>query len=169
MGMWHQEVTWLHGGWETSWVISNPQLPAAINWLWLRVSRASLEHDQLQGHSTLFERPDGAFCLERGHGRLSCLFFFKIFIFLGCAGSLDAAHGIFSYGVGTLSCGMWDLDPWPRVEPGIPALGAQSLSHWTTGKSWDSASWLSCFLSSSRTQKNWCRKPQRRQETENQA
>ena len=26
---------------------------------------------------------------------------------------------------------MWDLVPWPRMEPGPPALGAGSLSHWT--------------------------------------
>ena len=32
----------------------------------------------------------------------------------------------------TLSCGMWDLVPWPRIEPRPPTLGARSLSHWTT-------------------------------------
>ena len=26
---------------------------------------------------------------------------------------------------------MWDLVPWPGIKPGPPALGAQSLSHWT--------------------------------------
>ena len=31
-----------------------------------------------------------------------------------------------------LSCGMWDLVPWPGIELGRPALGAWSLSHWTT-------------------------------------
>ena len=31
-----------------------------------------------------------------------------------------------------LSCGMWDLVPWPGIEFGSPALGAQSPSHWTT-------------------------------------
>ena len=31
-----------------------------------------------------------------------------------------------------LSCGMWDLVPWPGIEPGPPALTAQSLSHRTT-------------------------------------
>ena len=31
----------------------------------------------------------------------------------------------------TLSCGMWDLVPWPRIKPRPPALGAWSLSHWT--------------------------------------
>ena len=33
---------------------------------------------------------------------------------------------------------MWHggvLVSWPRVKPGAPALGAQSLNHWTTGKS----------------------------------
>ena len=31
-----------------------------------------------------------------------------------------------------LICGMQDLVPWSRIEPGSPGLGAQSLSHWTT-------------------------------------
>ena len=32
----------------------------------------------------------------------------------------------------TPSCSMDDLVPWPGMEPGWPALGVQSLSHWTT-------------------------------------
>ena len=31
-----------------------------------------------------------------------------------------------------LSCGMWDLVPWPGIKSGPHAFGAQSLSHWTT-------------------------------------
>ena len=31
-----------------------------------------------------------------------------------------------------LSCNMWDLVPQPGIKPGLPALGAQSLSHWNT-------------------------------------
>ena len=31
-----------------------------------------------------------------------------------------------------LSCSMWDIVPWPGIEPGPPALGAQNLSHRTT-------------------------------------
>ena len=46
--------------------------------------------------------------------------------------SLDSAYGIFSCGMQTLSCTMWDLVPWPGIKSGPPALGAQSLSHWTT-------------------------------------
>ena len=30
------------------------------------------------------------------------------------------------------SCGMWNLVPWPGIEPECPALGARSLNHWTT-------------------------------------
>ena len=33
---------------------------------------------------------------------------------------------------GSLSCGMWDLVSRPGVEPWHPALGAQSLSRWST-------------------------------------
>ena len=31
-----------------------------------------------------------------------------------------------------LSCSVCDLVPWPGIEPGAPALGVGSLSHWTT-------------------------------------
>ena len=30
------------------------------------------------------------------------------------------------------SCSMWDLVLWPGIKLGPPALGAKSLSHWTT-------------------------------------
>ena len=52
---------------------------------------------------------------------------------------LVAAHRIFTVAFENFSCGMWtlscimcDLVPWPGIEPGPPALGAWSLSHWTT-------------------------------------
>ena len=32
----------------------------------------------------------------------------------------------------SLSCGMRDLVSGPGIEPGPPALGVQSLSHWAT-------------------------------------
>ena len=50
-------------------------------------------------------------------------YFFYLFIWLCWV--LVAACRLFS-------CNIWDLVPWPRIEPGPPALGAQSLSHWTT-------------------------------------
>ena len=50
---------------------------------------------------------------------LSSFFFFKSFIYFNLA-----ALG--------LSCCMWDLAPCPGIEPRPPALGGQSLSHWTT-------------------------------------
>ena len=31
-----------------------------------------------------------------------------------------------------LSCSMWDLVPCPGIESRPPALGAWTLSHWTT-------------------------------------
>ena len=34
--------------------------------------------------------------------------------------------------VPSLICGLWDLVPWPGIEPGSPALGTWSLSHWAT-------------------------------------
>ena len=52
--------------------------------------------------------------------------------FISACGILVAVCWIFSCGTWTLSCGIWDLGPWPGIEPGPPALGAWSLSHWTT-------------------------------------
>ena len=40
---------------------------------------------------------------------------------------LVAVRGILS-----LHCSMWDPVLWPGMEPRPPALGAQSLNHWTT-------------------------------------
>ena len=37
-----------------------------------------------------------------------------------------------SCGILAFSYGMWDLVPWSGIEPGPPALGAQSLGHRTT-------------------------------------
>ena len=34
--------------------------------------------------------------------------------------------------LGSFTCGMWNLVPWPGIEPGSPAPGVQSLGHWTT-------------------------------------
>ena len=45
----------------------------------------------------------------------------------------------------TLNCSVWDLVPWPEIEPGPPALGAQSLSPWTTREVPN----LICFLDAS--------------------
>ena len=53
-------------------------------------------------------------------------FFFLIFyLFISPHQLFVVAHKIFS-------CGMWDLVPWPGIEPQSRALGAGSLSHWAT-------------------------------------
>ena len=54
------------------------------------------------------------------------------YLFIWLHQVLAAAWGIFSWGMQTLSCGLWDLVPWPGIEPGTPALAAQCLSYWTT-------------------------------------
>ena len=44
----------------------------------------------------------------------------------------DSCHFFFLHTLPSLSCQVWDLAPWPEIEPRLPALAAQSLSHWTT-------------------------------------
>ena len=41
------------------------------------------------------------------------------------------AWGIFSCGMQTLTCNIWDLVPWPEIEPRPSSLGAWNFSHWT--------------------------------------
>ena len=68
-----------------------------------------------------------------------CFGFFLIFIYLAAPGLIghtrDLRFGVrdlFSCGMQALSCGVWDLVPWPGIKPRPPALGARSLNHWTT-------------------------------------
>ena len=64
----------------------------------------------------------------RGPGQTrSQLFFFNFYLFIWLHWVLVAACGIFN-----LCWDMWDLVSRPGIEPGPPALGAQSLSHQTT-------------------------------------
>ena len=55
----------------------------------------------------------------------TCLKFFKKYLCIWLPGLIAGCRICFS-------CSMWDLVPWPGMEPRVPALGAQSLSHWTT-------------------------------------
>ena len=70
-------------------------------------------------------------------------YYFYLFTWL-CQVSV-ATHGIFSCGIQTLSCGMWDLVPWPGIEPRHSAQGAWNLSHRTTGKSLCGNYYMRCF------------------------
>ena len=58
--------------------------------------------------------------------------FSSLWLFLKLKKNVYLAVLGFSLGMQTLSCSMWDLDPWLRIKPGPPALGAQSFSDWTT-------------------------------------
>ena len=42
------------------------------------------------------------------------------------------ARRTFRCSMQTVICGMWDLVPGAGMKPRPPALGARSLSHWTT-------------------------------------
>ena len=67
---------------------------------------------------------------------VECSGFLRLLCFCCCCFVLLArpvvACGTFTCGMWMLSCGMRHLVPWPGIEPGSPALGVWSLSHWTT-------------------------------------
>ena len=44
----------------------------------------------------------------------------------------DLGFSIFIVACRIFGCGIWDLVPWPGIEPGPLALGALSLNHWST-------------------------------------
>ena len=69
------------------------------------------------------------------HSVQSLFIYFLIFIYLAVPKlSCDSwdLQSSSQHAMKTLSCSMWNLVPSPGKEPQPPALGAQSLSHWTT-------------------------------------
>ena len=64
------------------------------------------------------------------------LSFLILLDWFSCAWSQMQHKGFFIFVVacGIFSSGMWDLVPSPGMKPRPCALGAWSLSHWTTGK-----------------------------------
>ena len=87
------------------------------------------------------------------------LFYLFTYLFIWLHRVLVAARGTFSCGMriflvvarGVFSCGMWDLVPWPGIEPRPPALETQSLSHWTTREV--SMSWFLIAITETRAKK----------------
>ena len=65
-----------------------------------------------------------------------CLLFSFIIYLFGCTRSWSQPTGssLFTGTYEIFSCRMWDLLPRPTMEPRLAALGALSLSHWTTGE-----------------------------------
>ena len=64
---------------------------------------------------------------------LWCVFFFFLnYLLFWLCQVLVVAQGICRCGLWALSCSLWDLVPWPGIEPRPSALGMRSLSHWTT-------------------------------------
>ena len=51
----------------------------------------------------------------------------NIYLFSWLHQLLVLACGFFSLGVQTLSCSIWNLVPWPEMEPRPPALGVHRL------------------------------------------
>ena len=81
---------------------------------------------------------------SRNHVSFTVFFFFNIFIYLATSGLSCSMQdllsslwhaGPFRCSMQTLRYGMGDLVPWPEIEPGPPASGVWSLSHWTTKRS----------------------------------
>ena len=62
---------------------------------------------------------------QRGENKILFSFLLYLFLFLWLCRVLVVVCGI-------LSCCLWDLVSWLGIEPGSPALGMWSPSHWTT-------------------------------------
>ena len=93
----------------------------------------------LPGESSWREEPGGLQSMELWRVRYAlgtehahCLFLFFKYLFIWLCWVLNVALRISHSSLWTLSCGMWDLVPWPGIEPGLPALGVWSLSLWAT-------------------------------------
>ena len=96
------------------------------------------------------------FCFDLGNWNLCvcvcvCLLFFLIFIYsfwlwgrLSC-GAQDLRFGardpLLRHADSVAAC-VWSLVPRPGIEPGPPALGAWSLTHWTTREVPNLGNWV---------------------------
>ena len=58
--------------------------------------------------------------------------FFNMYVCICLCQVLVAACGVLSWGLQTLSYGMWDPIPKPGIKPSSLALGVLRFSHWTT-------------------------------------
>ena len=69
----------------------------------------------------------GGFSAFSRKAKRPLFFSFQFYLFIWLNQVLIAARGIFNLrcSMQTLSCGMWDLVPWPGFEPGFPIVGAE--------------------------------------------
>ena len=96
-------------------------------------SRAGSRNSYFSAPLLLPPLPPTSFLFIR---RFKNIYIYIIYLFWLCRVLVEACKifpvACFSCGMQTLSCSMQDLVPRPGIEPGPPALGAQSLTHWTT-------------------------------------
>ena len=75
-------------------------------------------------------------CSIKSHSVFSIYLIAKIFkkfyLLIWLCQVLVVAYRIFSCSLWAISCSMWDLVPCLEIKARSPALGAQSLNHWTT-------------------------------------
>ena len=57
-----------------------------------------------------------------------------VFVSLGSSWFILLFSFFFFLAAQDLSCGQWDLVPWPGIKPRPPELGAQSLNRWIMRK-----------------------------------
>ena len=91
--------------------------------------------------------------------RTPCCWNFSSLIFIFC---------IYLTALG-LSCHIWDLVPWPGIEPGPPALGTWKLNHWILlygermSQNIKASIWLTLKVAISSWQQYGCLHPEARQ------
>ena len=76
-------------------------------------------------------------CSSRSNGSWLTIFILFLNVYF-CL--LIGLHWVLVAGSGIFSC-MWDLIPWPGIEPGFPELLALNLNPWETSQ----VSWLAIF------------------------
>ena len=65
---------------------------------------------------------------------LSLSLFYFIFLNYNTLLQRRQSLSVYNFVVLGLSCSMWDLVPWPEIEPRPPPLGVWSLNPWATRK-----------------------------------
>ena len=105
------------------------------NIIWTNLNHTWVSHNP-HAHSinALGEQPSNTTMAGQATSFIFFILNLFLFTYLDVSGLSDSTRDLWSplRHVGVFNCGMWDLVPWPGMQPGSPALEAWSLSHWTT-------------------------------------
>ena len=104
-------------------------LNAFLHLLIQSCSFSSLDVDVVEYVNCFSDKRNYLFCCAG-----SLLWYTWSSVFVAAWGTFSCGIRTLSYNMWALSCGVWNLVPWPGIKPSPPGLGAWGVTHWNTRK-----------------------------------